>query len=97
MSFNSWLVFFCVTLCTAFGSCGKGDTPSPAGLPTNLTVSATVSTDNSGNVSFRASANNAVSYEYDLGNGIFRTVADGLLTYRYNASCLLYTSDAADD
>lgn len=86
MTFNSCLVFFYVILCTAFGSCGKGDTPSPAGPPTNLILSATVSTDNSGNVIFSASATNAVSYEYDLGNGIFRTVADGLLTYRYNAS-----------
>jgi beta-glucanase (GH16 family) len=45
-----------------------------------------VSTDNSGTVNFTAIATNAVSYEYDLGNGVFRTVANGLLTYRYPAS-----------
>lgn len=86
MTLNSCLVFSFVSLLTVFGACGKGDSPSPVGPPTNLTVSATVSTDNSGNVNFRATATNAVSYDYDLGNGVFRTVTDGLLTYRYPAS-----------
>jgi beta-glucanase (GH16 family) len=86
MTFYSCLVFSLVTLSTVFGSCGKGDSPSPAGPPTNLTLSFVVSTDNSGNVNFTATATNAVSYEYDLGNGVFRTVANGLLTYKYPAS-----------
>ena len=86
MSVYSCLVISLVTLSTVFGSCGKGDSPSPAGPPTNLTLSFVVSTDNSGNVNFTATANNVVSYEYDLGNGVFRTVANGLLTYRYPAS-----------
>lgn len=86
MTLHSCLVFSFVSLLTVFGACGKGDSPSPVGPPTNLTVSATVSTDNSGNVNFRATATNAVSYDYDLGNGVFRTVADGVLTYRYPAS-----------
>ncbi|MGA1379553.1 MAG: PKD domain-containing protein, partial [Chitinophagaceae bacterium] len=67
-------------------SCNKGKTPAPAGPPTNLTLTATVSTDNSGNVTFRATANNAVSYDFDLGNGVFRTSLDGNLTYRYTAT-----------
>jgi beta-glucanase (GH16 family) len=67
-------------------SCSKGKTPVPAGPPTNLTLTATVSADNSGNVSFLATATNAVSYDFDLGNGTFRTSTDGTLTYKYPAS-----------
>lgn len=83
---NSSLLFAFVSLLTIFGACGKGEAPSPVGPPTNVTITATVSGDNSGNVSFRATATNVVSYEFDLGNGVFRTVTDGLLTYRYPAS-----------
>jgi len=72
-------VFFCC--------CKKGSTSGNAGgPPTNLTLTATVSTDNSGNVSFTAAATNAVSYDYDYGNGIFQTVAGGVVTYKYPAS-----------
>ncbi|MBP6590722.1 MAG: hypothetical protein KA229_11490, partial [Chitinophagaceae bacterium] len=50
-------------------SCGKdkdngGSNNNP---PSNLTVNAVVSTDNSGNVSFTATATNAVTYEYGFG------------------------------
>ena len=63
----------------------KGSTPAnPA--PTNLTLNAVVSTDNSGNVSFTASATNAVTYDFDYGNGIFATVPSGVVTYKYTAS-----------
>lgn len=54
--------------------------------PSNLQVTATVSADNSGNVSFTATATNAVSFDYDFGNGVFQTVANGTVTYRYPAS-----------
>lgn len=54
--------------------------------PSNLSLNAVVSTDNSGNVSFTATATNAVTYDYDFGNGIFQTVPSGSVTYRYNAS-----------
>ena len=67
--------------CKKGGSTGNTDTP-----PTNLTINAVVSTDNSGNVSFTASAINAVSYEYDFGNGNYQTVANGTVTYKYPVS-----------
>ena len=67
--------------CKKGGSTGNTDTP-----PTNLTVNAAVSTDNSGNVACTAAASNAVSYEYDFGNGIFQTAATGAVTYKYPAS-----------
>lgn len=76
----------CIVLITYSCSKGKGS-PSPGSTaPTNLTVSATVSTDNSGNVSFTAVATNAVTYDFDFGNGIFQTVVSGVVTYRYTAS-----------
>lgn len=79
--------FILISLVVLFSSCGKGDTPATNNTPpSNLSVSATVSTDNSGNVSFVAAATNAVSYEYDYGNGIFSIVASGIVTYKYPAS-----------
>lgn len=67
-------------------SCGKdkkGNTPNP---PANLVVNAVVATDNSGNVSFTATATNATTYEYGFGNGVFQTVPTGVVTYKYPAS-----------
>jgi beta-glucanase (GH16 family) len=68
-------------------SCGKdsasGNTNTP---PSNLVVNAVVSTDNSGNVAFTATATNAVSYDYDYGNGVYKTVPTGIVTYKYPAS-----------
>ena len=62
------LKLFAFGIMVLLAACGKknstgGTTATP---PTNLTVSATVSTDNSGNVSFTASATNANTYDYDF-------------------------------
>lgn len=69
-------------------SCSKSSTNGGGGTitPTNLSVSAIVNPDNSGNVSFTASATNAVSYDYDYGNGVYQTVASGVVNYRYYAT-----------
>jgi len=68
-------------------SCSKGKNSTNNNIPpTNLTLTAVVSTDNSGNVSFTAAATNAVSYDYDYGNGVFATVASGVVTYKYPSS-----------
>lgn len=76
--------FIFIFLAVVFSSCGKGITPAINNIPpSNLNVSATVSIDNSGNVSFIATATNAVSFEFDYGNGIFSTVASGMVTYKY--------------
>lgn len=52
--------------------------------PSNLIVNANISTDGSGNVAFTASADNAVSYDYDFGTGEYQTVTSGSTTYRYS-------------
>lgn len=72
IAFTAWLL-----------SCSKSDPANEAIVPSNLNVTATVSTDNSGNVAFAASATNAVTYDFDYGNGVFQTVASGIVTYKY--------------
>lgn len=72
-----------------FASCGKDGIPAASAVvaPTNLTVVSTVNTDNSGNVDFLASASNATSYEYDFGDGTYKTVtSSAVVTHTYIAS-----------
>ena len=66
-------------------SCKKNSNLPLAGIaPTNLVVNALVSTYGSGKVSFTATADNAVSYEYDFGDGSFTvTVPSGTTEYVY--------------
>ncbi|MBY0478660.1 MAG: family 16 glycosylhydrolase [Chitinophagaceae bacterium] len=74
-------------LVVMFSFCKKKNNPPPVeAAPENFTLSAVVNTDNSGNVTFTASAVNAVSYEYGFGNGAFQIVTSGTVTYKYPAS-----------
>jgi len=70
-------------------SCGSGnkEVSSPvASSPANLKVSAVVTSDSSGNVSFSATASNVVSFDFDFGNGVFQTVPSGIVNYKYSSS-----------
>ncbi len=73
------LPFFILLSCSK-GSNSNGNTQT---APSNLEVTATPSTDGSGNVAFTATAVNAITYIYEYGNGIIETVPGGLITYRY--------------
>jgi len=85
-SMKSLLPLYLIT-CLLCLSCSKGgDSPVVDQGPTNVKLTATASTDNSGNVTFVASATNAVSFDFDFGNGVFQTVPSGSLTYKYPAS-----------
>ncbi len=65
-------------------SCKKSSGAPPAGVaPTNLNLSAVISTDGSGKVSFTATADNAVSYVYDFGDGSSATAPTGITEYTY--------------
>ncbi len=80
---------FLMLLLPLFSNCKKGggnDPGSAAITPTNLVVAAVVATDNSGNVAFTASANNAATYDYDFGNGNYQTVPSGVVNYKYPVS-----------
>lgn len=67
-------------------SCTKPDNAEPVIVPENLTLSATVSTDSSGSVSFLASATNAVMYTFDYGNSEKEVSVTGSVTHHYSAS-----------
>lgn len=73
------IIFFAAVL----SSCKKDKTTSNGIVPENLTVTATPSTDGSGNVSFTATATNAVSYDYEFGDGTIATVANGTVIHKY--------------
>ena len=66
-----------------FISCKKANEGTPKVGPANLNIVADVSTDGSGKVSFTATADNAVSFEYEFGNGEVRMVTSGLVNYQY--------------
>jgi beta-glucanase (GH16 family) len=76
-----------ILLCIVLLSCSKGNSGNGGGTtqitPANLVVTATASTDGSGNVAFTATATNAVTYIFEYGNGIIETVQGGIITYRY--------------
>ncbi len=78
------LSFVLLPFLVVVSSCTKSD-PSPTNntAPTNLTLSAVVSTDSSGNVSFTASATNATNYDFDFGDGGSLNVVSGITTYKY--------------
>lgn len=78
------IMFF--SLLSLFACTKPADSGGTNTAPTNLVVNATVSSDNSGNVSFTATATNAVSFEYDFGNGVYQSVANGTVNYKYPTS-----------
>ena len=62
-------------------SCSKPDNTDTDVAPTNLTLTANVSTDSSGVVSFVASATNAIAYSFDYGNNTTEVSASGVFVY----------------
>ena len=73
-------------LLVIISSCSKSNSSASNTAPTNLSVSAVVSTDSSGNVAFTASATNATSYDYDFGDGSYLNVVSGITAYKYSTS-----------
>ncbi len=66
--------------------CGSKEAAVVGSVPTNLTLSAVVSNDNSGNVTLTASATGATTYDFNFGNGAFQLVPTGTITYKYISS-----------
>jgi len=82
------LTIFSVFITSILVGCGgssKNPTP-PNQAPGSVKITAVVATDSSGNVSFTASATNAVSYDFDFGNGVIQTIPSGVTTYKYTSS-----------
>ena len=63
-------------------SCKKTDNGATL-APTNLVVNTVISTDGSGSVAFTATADGAVSFDYEYGNGEAVTAPSGTVTYKY--------------
>lgn len=85
---KSMSLIILLTIASFFSSCSKGDSGNNANnnAPANLTLTAVVATDQSGDVTFKATATNAVTYEFDFGNGMYQNSTDGTVTYRYPAT-----------
>jgi hypothetical protein len=69
-----WLLFSCT-------KASSTDTLDVA--PSNLLVQTEIAGDSSGNVIFTAKADHATSYEYNFGDGISKSSANGKITYKY--------------
>jgi len=65
-----------------FIGCSNKDKVEPS-VPSNLVIEYNISTAKDGKVSFTAKANNAVSYEFDFGNGDHELSSSGVLVYTY--------------
>ncbi len=63
--------------------CSKKDDPSNA-APSNLVITSDISADGSGNVTFTAVADNAVTYDFDFGNGEFKQGTSGTASTKYS-------------
>jgi beta-glucanase (GH16 family) len=81
---TTYLILICLV---ALASCSKGGSGN-SGNPTlgEVSIVAVVSPDSSGNVSFTATAANALSFDFDFGNGVIQTVDSGKVTYKYPVS-----------
>ncbi|MEP7143218.1 MAG: family 16 glycosylhydrolase [Ferruginibacter sp.] len=64
-------------------SCKKAGSAETIIAPSNLVVNSKISTDGRGAVAFTATATNAVSYDYEFGNGEIKTVPTGVVNYTY--------------
>ena len=82
------LISILVLLLLTTLSCKKSDSSPRDVAPSNLTLNAAVSTDESGNVTFTAAATNAVVYTFNFGNGATDVSVTGNVTYKYAASGL---------
>jgi len=63
---------------------GCNDKDEGASAPSNLVLQTDISTDGSGNVVFTATADNAVSYDFEFGNGEIKTGTNGKVNYQYS-------------
>ena len=76
------IIFLVFSMLSA--SCNKnGSSGIPGVPPSNLTVNAVVSNDSSGNVTFTASATNAVKYDFQFGNYASQNDVIGTIVYKY--------------
>jgi beta-glucanase (GH16 family) len=80
MRYSRYFMFPMLFLVLLVG-CKEPDEGATA--PSNLVLQTDISTDGSGNVAFTANADNAVSFDFELGNGEIKTGTNGKVNYQY--------------
>ncbi len=79
------VLIFCLAVSFISATGCKKEEQDPFSVPpSNLQINAVVSTDGSGTVNFTAKADNAVSYDFEFGNGDIATIPSGIAEYRYS-------------
>ena len=81
---NLFSLTFLILISSTCKKAGAGNN-NTAIAPTNLVITANVNVSGSGAVDFTASADNAVSYVFEFGNGDIKTVASGTINYQYTS------------
>lgn len=74
---------FLIALILFFGCKKAGADGVKPAAPANLRVGTVVSNDGSGTVTFTATADNAVSYSFELGDGVIVSQTSGTLVHQY--------------
>lgn len=82
MKTYSMLISFILGAYLITGCSKDDDTSVPA--PSNLIITSDISTDGSGNVNFIATADNAVSFDFDFGNGDVKQETSGAASTKYS-------------
>ncbi len=79
---------FSFLLLVSFSSCKEGlEGPEVDNtVPSNLVIEAKISEDGSGIVAFQAKADNAISYDFEFGDGVIQTGTKGDISYQYTLS-----------
>ena len=84
---KKFVSFFLMLTLFILVACSKNNGSPTDTAPSNLIVTPTVNPDNSGNVSFVATAQNTVVFTFDFGDGTaIQSAAAGTITYKYLAS-----------
>jgi beta-glucanase (GH16 family) len=77
------LTVFLPALLLIWASCSKKDSAPASIPPSNLTINTVISTDSSGNVTFTATADHAVYFEFDFGDNVKQQYVSGTLVHKY--------------
>ncbi len=83
---NLAILFLLFSSFTATSCKKEKNSSNNSTAPTNLVVNAVISTDGTGRVNFTATATNAVTYDYEFGDGVIATAPSGTTEYRYTLS-----------
>jgi beta-glucanase (GH16 family) len=75
--------YMLMVLVIFLSGCSKDQDHANAGMPSDIEIKVSQSTDNTAAVVFTVTAANAVSYEFDFGNGVFEVSSTGKVTYNY--------------